>query len=49
VVTKSAKKPFDRPNPNLGINTYGFALVRSVRENHPEDEVTSLRRKWNNS
>lgn len=31
MVTNSAKNPFDRPNPNLATNKYGFALVRSVR------------------
>jgi len=40
MVTSSAKNHFDRPNPNLATNKYGFALVRSVWEKHPEDEVT---------
>jgi hypothetical protein len=48
-VTNSAKNPFDRPNPNLATNKYGFALVRSVREKHPEGEVASLRRNGKNS
>jgi hypothetical protein len=49
MVTNSAKNPFDRPNPNLATNIHGFAPVRSVREKHPEDEVTSLRRNGKNS
>jgi hypothetical protein len=44
MVTNSANNLFDRPNPNLATNIRGFALVRSAREKHPEDEVTSLRR-----
>jgi hypothetical protein len=37
------------PNPKLATNKYGFALVRSVREEHPEDKVTSLRSNGKNS
>jgi hypothetical protein len=49
MVTNSARNPFDRPKPNLATNKYVFALVRSVRGEHPQDEVTSLRRNGENS